>query len=66
MNERIEELAKMAWSVVDNDQLIKFPNSSDLKRDLAFRKEFSELIIRECANCVVDDYVIYDHFGIEK
>ena len=33
--------------------------------EFIFRKKFAELIVRECASLVVDDYVILEHFGVE-
>ena len=34
--------------------------------EFIFRKKFAELIVRECASLVVDDYVILEHFGVEE
>ena len=28
--------------------------------------EFAELIVKECASLVVDEYVILEHFGVEE
>jgi len=29
-------------------------------------EKFAELIVKECASLVVDDYVILEHFGVEE
>ena len=29
-------------------------------------EKFAELLIKECASLVVDDYVILEHFGVEE
>ncbi len=34
--------------------------------DADFCEKFSELIVRECASLVVDDYVILEYFGVEQ
>jgi len=54
MNERIHELAREAGLPTYNPQGI--PTKLE---------KFAELLIKECASLVVDDYVILEHFGVE-
>jgi hypothetical protein len=58
MNKRIKALAEEAGII---------PGIMGLNRFTYFDPEkFAELIVRECASLVVDDYVILEHFGVEK
>ena len=34
--------------------------------DLEEVEKFAELIVKECASLVVDEYVILEHFGVEE
>ena len=34
--------------------------------DLEDVEKFAELIVKECASLVVDEYVILEHFGVEE
>ena len=55
MNERIRELAREAGLPTYN------PEGIPTKLE-----KFAELLIKECASLVVDDYVILEHFGVEE
>jgi hypothetical protein len=60
MNERIKQLKEqsMEWmpNMADPDTKIRLLNA----------EKFAELLIKECASLVVDDYVILEHFGVEE
>ena len=50
----------------DQASLYASRQTTDLDEwEFIFRKKFAELIVRECASLVVDDYVILEHFGVE-
>ncbi len=53
MNERIKEL------MIEHNIHVDFKDA-----EYVFEK-FAELIVRECASLVVDDYVILEYFGVE-
>jgi hypothetical protein len=57
MNERIKELAIEAGYMEDAFGIGHW--------DMPECKNFAELIVRECASLVVDDYVILEYFGVE-
>jgi len=60
MNKLIKELHNRACRL-DMDQ---YPNAiPDGER---IQQKFAELLVRECASLVVDDYVILEHFGVEE
>jgi hypothetical protein len=71
MNERIKQLMGQTldekfsgtWSVMDMQDLTKFAD------------RFAELIVKECANVVNDNYshgssvvykILFEHFGVEE
>ena len=64
MNERIRDLKEQAliWSVetLDPDAL------NDNEWGVAIDAKFAELIVKECASLVVDDYVILENFGLDS
>jgi len=60
MNKLIKELHNRACRL-DMDQ---YPNAiPDGER---IQQKFAELLVRECASLVVDDYVILEHFGVRE
>ena len=65
MNERIQELAEQATSIVEMVGPQGY-TSSYAKFD---REKFAELIVRECAELCLADYdadIILAHFGVEE
>jgi hypothetical protein len=70
MNEQIQELSDIAYK----NHLARNPNSSFGRRS-DYDKEFAELIVRECANVVNDNYshgssvvykILFEHFGVKE
>ena len=67
MNERIRQLAEQAKQsaldamikIADKEQALKVYSET-------YDTKFAELLVRECASLVVDDYVILEHFGVEE
>ena len=60
MNEQFKQLAEQAgFSIGLNNYYWGGADGKSLEK-------FAELLIKECASLVVDDYVILEHFGVEE
>ena len=59
MNERIRELVR-------ESNLDMYGLGKERHRWEYTVEKFAELIVRECASLVVDDYVILEHFGVKE
>jgi len=77
MNERIEKISEQARQYADS----MYPSGLDIgKWGPAYQEKFAELIVRECANAIVNDSrlsdvrtarngcvrTIKEHFGVEE
>jgi len=60
MNERIRQLLNESTVGLEADLST---HTTITHNELA---KFAELLIKECASLVVDDYVILEHFGVEE
>ena len=67
MNTQILDIAEQAKKyaldamikIADKEQALKVYSET-------YDTKFAELLVRECASLVVDDYVILEHFGVEE
>lgn len=59
MNERIRKLAIEVDAWCDQNCLDTYDYNKQ------WEIKFAELIVKECASLVVDDYVILEHFGVK-
>ena len=74
MNERIKELEKQSYVVIDYSEHCEYGSDGSPMTQTVFDKEkFAELIIRECVNVSdevsMDDtvgYALLEHFGVEQ
>jgi hypothetical protein len=73
MNKRIFELAKQA-DLIQWDTLPSGAKTPDYE-SVVNAKKFAELIVKECANVVNDNYshgssvvykILFEHFGVEE
>ncbi|NBP02679.1 MAG: hypothetical protein EBU90_21680 [Proteobacteria bacterium] len=67
MNELINNLRLDAGisQLKDDPRLVVIDREGNVIDPLIGLEKFAELIVKECASLVVDDYVILEHFGVE-
>jgi hypothetical protein len=68
MKERLNELRLDAGiaQLKDDPRLVVIDREGNVIDPLIGLEKFAELLVRECASLVVDDYVILEYFGVEE